>query len=62
MIKTMFFPQNMKTFTVQKNQFSGSKNSAMSFPVPFDVPPERYSGKGNPRNFNMCVSESQGMI
>ncbi|KAK6481351.1 tyrosyl-DNA phosphodiesterase 1-like [Huso huso] len=51
----LFLPSafNMKTFTVQKTQFSGSKNSAMSFPVPFDVPPERYSGKDKPWIWNI---------
>nr|XP_055028721.1 tyrosyl-DNA phosphodiesterase 1-like isoform X1 [Misgurnus anguillicaudatus] len=41
---------NMSTFPVEKNAFSGSASSK-GFPVPYDLPPHRYSSKGKMRPF-----------
>lgn len=37
--------QNLTTFRVQKNVFPADEGST-GFPVPFDLPPQRYSSKG----------------
>ncbi|XP_030639833.1 tyrosyl-DNA phosphodiesterase 1 [Chanos chanos] len=50
----LFLPSafNMSTFSVQKNVFPVT-SSTKGFPVPFDLPPQRYSGKDQPWVWNI---------
>ncbi|KAL2098550.1 hypothetical protein ACEWY4_005030 [Coilia grayii] len=50
----LFLPSafNMSTFRVQKNVFPVDGGSS-GFPVPFDLPPQRYSGKDQPWIWNI---------
>ncbi|XP_012692140.1 tyrosyl-DNA phosphodiesterase 1 isoform X2 [Clupea harengus] len=50
----LFVPSafNMSTFRVQKNVFSVNGGSS-GFPVPFDLPPQRYSSKDQPWVWNI---------
>ncbi|XP_044127494.1 tyrosyl-DNA phosphodiesterase 1 [Bufo gargarizans] len=41
------------TFQVKLNIFSSKKDSSGTFPVPFDLPPERYTGKDRPWVWNI---------
>ncbi|KAA0710989.1 Tyrosyl-DNA phosphodiesterase 1 [Triplophysa tibetana] len=48
---------NMSTFPVEKNVFRGTASSK-GFPVPFDLPPHRYSGKDQPWIWNIPYSQA----
>ncbi|KAM7406508.1 hypothetical protein PAMP_000882 [Pampus punctatissimus] len=49
---------NMKTFPVQKNPFPVSSSSSSGFPVPFDLPPTRYSPKDQPWIWNIPYNQA----
>lgn len=38
--------QGLDSFKVKQKFFSGSKEPAAAFPVPYDLPPELYGNKG----------------
>ncbi|XP_037102468.1 tyrosyl-DNA phosphodiesterase 1 isoform X1 [Syngnathus acus] len=48
---------NMKTFPVRKNPFPVSSSSS-GFPVPFDLPPTRYTSKDQPWIWNIPHSQA----
>lgn len=48
---------NMKTFPVHKNPFPVSSSSS-GFPVPFDLPPTRYSPKDQPWIWNIPYNQA----
>ncbi|XP_066531723.1 tyrosyl-DNA phosphodiesterase 1 isoform X1 [Hoplias malabaricus] len=48
---------NMKTFPVEKNIFPVSSSST-GFPVPFDLPPQQYSGKDRPWIWNIPYTQA----
>ncbi|KAI7804456.1 tyrosyl-DNA phosphodiesterase 1 [Triplophysa rosa] len=48
---------NMSTFPVEKNVFRGSASSK-GFPVPFDLPPQRYSSKDQPWIWNIPYTQA----
>uniref|UniRef100_A0AAY4A8Q1 Tyrosyl-DNA phosphodiesterase 1 n=1 Tax=Denticeps clupeoides TaxID=299321 RepID=A0AAY4A8Q1_9TELE len=47
----------MSTFTVQKKVFPADSSSS-GFPVPFDLPPERYSSKDQPWIWNIPYTQA----
>ncbi|XP_029453634.1 tyrosyl-DNA phosphodiesterase 1 isoform X2 [Rhinatrema bivittatum] len=47
------FDPEITTFNVKMNIFSESKDPVLSFPVPYDLPPERYDGKDRPWIWNI---------
>ncbi|XP_063080161.1 tyrosyl-DNA phosphodiesterase 1 [Engraulis encrasicolus] len=55
----LFLPSafNMRTFRVQKNVFPADGGSK-GFPVPFDLPPQRYSGKDQPWIWNIPYAKA----
>ncbi|KAJ8341249.1 hypothetical protein SKAU_G00335400 [Synaphobranchus kaupii] len=55
----LFVPSafNMTKFTIQKNPFPATGPSA-SFPVPFDLPPQRYSSKDQPWIWNIPYTQA----
>uniref|UniRef100_A0A9J7Z8H2 Tyrosyl-DNA phosphodiesterase 1 n=2 Tax=Cyprinus carpio TaxID=7962 RepID=A0A9J7Z8H2_CYPCA len=48
---------NMSTFPVEKNVFPAS-SSSKGFPVPFDLPPQRYSSKDQPWIWNIPYAQA----
>ncbi|XP_041927661.1 tyrosyl-DNA phosphodiesterase 1 isoform X3 [Alosa sapidissima] len=55
----LFLPSafNLSTFRVQKNVFPADEGSS-GFPVPFDLPPQRYSSKDQPWIWNIPYTQS----
>uniref|UniRef100_A0A0E9WN04 Uncharacterized protein n=1 Tax=Anguilla anguilla TaxID=7936 RepID=A0A0E9WN04_ANGAN len=49
--------QNMTKFTIQKNPFPVTGSSS-SFPVPLDLPPQRYSSKDQPWIWNIPYTQA----
>ncbi|XP_062379558.1 tyrosyl-DNA phosphodiesterase 1 [Sardina pilchardus] len=48
---------NLSTFRVQKNVFPAGEGSS-GFPVPFDLPPQRYSSKDQPWIWNIPYTQA----
>lgn len=48
---------NMSTFPVEKNVFPAC-SSSIGFPVPFDLPPQRYSSKDRPWIWNIPYTQA----
>ncbi|XP_061071981.1 tyrosyl-DNA phosphodiesterase 1 [Conger conger] len=48
---------NMTKFTIQKNPFPATSSSS-SFPVPIDLPPQRYSSKDQPWIWNIPYTQA----
>ncbi|XP_053331170.1 tyrosyl-DNA phosphodiesterase 1 [Spea bombifrons] len=47
------FGSETGTFSVKENIYAKSENPQSAFPVPYDLPPERYSGKDRPWVWNI---------
>ncbi|XP_028677690.1 tyrosyl-DNA phosphodiesterase 1 [Erpetoichthys calabaricus] len=51
----LFLPStfNVTAFSIEKTPFLGAKSTSLSFPVPFDLPPQKYTSKDKPWIWNI---------